>query len=415
MHGLRTLAGTLAMLVSTTLLAQPVGSGVSIGELPFGQTFTTLGSSLGASTLVDITQPASSDGSLTSATVRWQLSGTPCANGYKIKALRQGTQLGTFTVVGERGPFPTGSGDLTTTLNPPIAVQAGDLLAVTQINPTSGNCGGAALSASDSTHTALRITGDVQTGAASVGSLLRGYQINARASGTLPTLVGVIPGVGSLQGASGSSFRTSIQIASGGAGGQTVSGRLVFHPRGTGASASDPGVDFSLQNRDTVEFDDIGTTLNVSGLGTLDVLSTGSLPLVTVRVFNDNGSAGTQGFFEPFVRTRDAAGPNSQVLLTTPHDPNNFRMNIGVRTFEQGVSFIVVYASKSGTSLGTIAAKTFPPNYFEQFGLQQFVDNIPASPDALLSFFVTNGSAVIYGSTTDNRTNDSAVVIASRP
>ena len=155
-------------------------------------------------------------------------------------------------------------------------------------------------------------------------------------------------------------------------------------------------------------------TLNVSRLGTLDVLSTGVLPLVTVRVFNDNGAAGTQGFVEPVVRPRDAAFMNAQVFLSQPHDPANFRMNIGVRTFELGATLSVLHLA-NGVSLGTVAIKTYSPNYFEQVGLQQFVDNLPPSPDGLLVISVSGGSAVIYGSTTDNRTNDSLIAIASRP
>lgn len=239
--------------------------------------------------------------------------------------------------------------------------------------------------------------------------------MNARGSSGLPALVGVVPAVGSVQGNFGSSFRTSIQIASGGATAQNVSGRLVFHPSGRPGIASDPGVDFSLQSRDTVEYDDIGATLNISGIGSLDVLSTGVLPLVTVRVFNDSGAAGTQGFVEPVVRPRDATLVNAQVFLSQPHDPANFRMNIGVRTFELGATLSVLHLAKNGLSLGLVASKTYPANYFEQVGLQQFVDNLPPSPDGLLMVSVTAGSAVIYGSTTDNRTNDSAIAIAYRP
>jgi hypothetical protein len=416
----RILLGTLIILASTAgAIAQPVGAGVSIGELPFGQVIFALGSSLGPSTLIDLTQPASSAGSLTSATVRWIGTATPCANAFKIKILRASVsgQLGTYTVVAERGPFSTPNfvSDTTVTLSPPIAVQAGDLLAVTQMNPTSGTCGFVGISRSDSTHSGIRMTGEVQSATPAIGNINPGIQINARASGDLPVLVGVVPAVGSLQGGFGSFFRTSIQIASGGITSQAVSGRLVFHPSGHPGSASDPGVGFLLQARDTVEFDDIGSTLHISGLGTLDILSTGVLPLVTVRVFNDNGAAGTQGFVEPVVRPRDAALTNAQVFLSQPHDPTNFRMNIGVRTLDLGATLLVINIAKDGQSAGTVATKTYPANYFEQVGLQQFLDNLPPSPDGLLAINVTAGSAVIYGSTTDNRTNDSAVTIATRP
>lgn len=418
MRSLRALLGLLTMLTSAAVaVAQPIGAGINIGELPFGQVFFALGDTSGPSTLVDLSQPASSAGSLTSATVRWIGTATPCASAFKVKVLRGSTQLGTFTVVAERGPFatPAFGGDIVVTLSPSITVNAGDLLAVTQVSGTSSGCGFVAVSRSDSSHSAVRLSGEVQTGATSTGSILHGIQINARGSSGPPALVGVVPAVGSLQGSFGSFFRTSIQIASGGTSAQNVSGRLVYHPRGRPATSSDPGVDFSLQNRDTIEFDDIGATLNISGLGTLDILSTGVLPLVTVRVFNDNGAAGTLGFVEPVVRPRDAALTNAQVFLSQPHDPANFRMNIGVRTFELGATLSVLHLAKSGVSLGLIASKTYPANYFEQVGLQQFVDNLPPSPDGLLGIFVTAGSAVVYGSTTDNRTNDSAIAIAYRP
>lgn len=417
MRHLKVVLAVLTLLASAVVAAgQPTGASINMGELPFGQVFFTLGGT-GASTLVDLTQPAASAGSLTTATVRI-VATDACSASFKVKVLRVlGTQFGTFTVVAERGPFatPQFGGDITVALSPPIAVLAGDYLAVTQLN--AAVCGKVETSATDSSHTALIINADLQTGATGSGNILRDTQINARASGDLPALVRVVPAVGSVQGGFGSFFRTAIQIAAGGTTGQTAAGRLVYHPSNRGALATDPGVDFSLVGRQSIELDDIVASLGTSGLGTLDVLSKpGScMPLVTARVFNDNGAAGTQGFVEPAVRPRDAAGGNSQVFLSSPHDPANFRMNIGVRTFDQGVSFFVLYLDTTGAAITQTPTKTYAANYFEQVSLQQFLNNAPPIADGFIDIFITAGNAVIYGSTTDNRTNDSAVVLATLP
>lgn len=185
----RVFLGILTSLASAAIaVAQPVGAGINIGELPFGQVLFALGDSAGPSTLVDLTQPASNAGALTSATVRWLGTATPCTSAFKVKVLRGATQLGTFTVVGERGPFstPAFGGDVTVTLSPSINVNAGDLLAVTQVNGTASTCGSVANSRSDSTHSAIRIIGDLLTGSTSTGSILPGIQINARGSAVSP-------------------------------------------------------------------------------------------------------------------------------------------------------------------------------------------------------------------------------------
>ena len=117
----------LTILASAAIAAaQPVGAGINIGELPFGQVFFALGDPAGPSTLVDLSQPASSAGSLTSATVRWNGTSTPCPSAFKVKILRASTQFGTYTVIGERGPFstPAFGDDITVTLTPAISVIA---------------------------------------------------------------------------------------------------------------------------------------------------------------------------------------------------------------------------------------------------------------------------------------------------
>ncbi len=76
-------------------------------------------------------------------------------------------------------------------------------------------------------------------------------------------------GVGSAQGASGSSFKTAVQIAN--PGFLTIQGHLVFHPIGHSASPSDPSLAYSLTANQTIAYPDIVAAMGATGLGSLDV------------------------------------------------------------------------------------------------------------------------------------------------
>ena len=56
---------------------------------------------------------------------------------------------------------------------------------------------------------------------------------------------------------------------------------------------------------------------------------------------------------------------------------------------------------------------SYPPNTFSQVSLQQFLASFGqvATPAGSVQFQVASGSVILYTSTTDNRTNDSALFI----
>jgi hypothetical protein len=57
-----------------------------------------------------------------------------------------------------------------------------------------------------------------------------------------------------------------------------------------------------MNGRGTLNYADILVSMNQSGLGSLDILTTGSpTPIATARIFNDAGAAGTNGFSEEAV------------------------------------------------------------------------------------------------------------------
>ena len=153
-----------------------------------------------------------------------------------------------------------------------------------------------------------------------------------------------------------------------------------------------------------------------SGLGSIDVMSTTSAaPVITVRIYNDGGAtAGTSGFTEDVVAPEAALRREEIVLLAIPADAVNFRMNVGVRTMSEGATFIVSVNDKDGFSIGSPVTKTYGPNFFEQTTAQLFFNNTPLPAGGFMRIFPTTGSAFVYGSTTDNRTNDSQIQFAAR-
>lgn len=57
--------------------------------------------------------------------------------------------------------------------------------------------------------------------------------------------------------------------------------------------------------------------------------------------------------------------------------------------------------------------RTYPANYFEQRDSGAFLDAVLAANDTI-TVSVASGSAIVYGATVDNRTNDPSVQLARR-
>jgi len=353
-------------------------------------------------TLVDVSHPANADGTLTSASVGW--ISKSCTGAFKIKFLRPSStaELTSFTVVAERGPFTAVAGRNQLSLTPPVAVKQGDLIAVTSL--VSAAACGSPHGWTQTNAAILQLNGDVSAGTFN-GVEFRGYTLAARATDTSNVLEGVIPAVGSTAGAAGSFFRTSLQIAC--PGGGTCTGQLVFHPAGVPSSPADQAIPYTV-GAAAVSYTDLVATMGKSGLGTLDVVSNnGFPPLVTARIYNDQGASGTSGFTEEMIRPADVLHPGDTAVLLTPADLTNFRVNVGVRTLSSSATVEVQYGFRSASSLD------FPANTFEQFSLAGFGDTAPVENEQIF-VSVVSGDLVIYQTVTDNKTNDSSIAFARR-
>jgi hypothetical protein len=348
------LASAAGLFVAYGALAQPV----VVGRIPPELEGTFPGA--GPQTFVDLAHPANRDGNLTTASLIWSSVPAPasCTAGFKIKTIRRDTGL--FFVMAERGPFPAQPGFATVTLSPPIPVLGGDYLAVVQLQDTT-TCG-------------------------SVGAV-----------------AAMLPVVGSTAGI-GTFFRTDLQVVN--PINLPIKGKLIFHPAGVTASPSDPSVDYSNSELSTTSISDVVASMGQSGLGSLDVVPTsGPPPRLIARIYSDNGTAGTAGFTMDSLAPDQALRRNATYQLIAAPDLTSFRMNVGVRALDEGVTILIVHGSSS-------VSRTYSANHLEQGTLAAFLGEQPVA-NGNYRVLIQSGSAFIYTTTTDNRTNDTTIRLLS--
>jgi photosystem II stability/assembly factor-like uncharacterized protein len=220
----------------------------------------------------------------------------------------------------------------------------------------------------------------------------------------------ILPVVGSTPGASGTFFRTSVQLHN--PGSASMAGRIVFHPSGAPGSDTDPALSYSLSPGQTQPIADLLPAMGVSGLGSADIeVTSGAVPVVTARVFNDAGASGTTGFTEEAMRAEEALYPGQPGILLIPSDFANFRFNVGVRTLTAGASVTFAVRNPSGAEVGSVS-RSFPPSYHEQANAVGFLGSLEIPAGGSIAAYVTAGSAIVYGGTVDNRTGDPSLQIA---
>jgi hypothetical protein len=153
--------------------------------------------------------------------------------------------------------------------------------------------------------------------------------------------------------------------------------------------------------------------MGLTGLGSLDVFAdTGTAtPVFVVRVFNDGGATGTTGFNEEQIKPSDALLAGERGYLIAPPDSALYRYNMGVRTLGSGATLMITARSATGAVTRTVT-RTYPPNYFEQRDSGAFLNGAAVAANESLTIQVVAGSAIVYGATVDNRTNDPSLQLA---
>ena len=221
----------------------------------------------------------------------------------------------------------------------------------------------------------------------------------------------VLPVVGSTVGVGGSFFRTSVQLHNSGT--TPTSGGIRFHPSGTAGSSADPVSTFTLAPGETRTIPDLLPSMNLSGLGSADVfVTTGNAPIVTARVFNDAGAAGTTGFSFDAMSSQQALSAGHSGVLLIPTDLVNYRLNVGLRTLDANVSMTLTVRNAAGSVAATVP-KFFPATYHEQQTASAFLNGLALPAGGSITVSVEAGSAIVYGATVDNRTGDPSLQLAA--
>jgi hypothetical protein len=225
------------------------------------------------------------------------------------------------------------------------------------------------------------------------------------------SLRAVVPVVGSTQGAFGSHFKTSLQIHN--RSEVEMRGKIVIHPAGVPATESDPSLPYVLAPHQTVSFDDVVADLGLTGLGSMDfVVEAGGVPTIVARAYDEKGEAfGTTGVSVRAVSPRDALVAGEAASLLAPPDLTRFRFNIGIRTLDRGARMRIVVRDATGVTRAGIGEASFPANYFIQRPAREFLAGVSLDPNWSVSFEMIEGAAILYGTATDNTTNDSSLQI----
>jgi hypothetical protein len=375
---------------------------------------------------IDLTHPATAPGTILQlgfAVDGWLL---PCENVVAIKFFRR--EGDTLTLVAERGPFSSGPNTEMFTVSPPVEVEEGDLIGITLM--TDSCC--ILVNQGDGEY--LQYEEDLALGghvSASAGVLREGgVAIWGAGEAVSPYPALILPVVGSGSGALGSSWQTSVQLHNPHA--VEVTGRLVFRRAGVPGSTADTAMPYSLSPGETQGVEDIVGAMGEHGVGSIDVVTDpegadGLPPIVVAHIFHDRGDGGTFGLM------LDALEPNdhtyecsvsfgrtipSRVLrsgrtafLIAPESAARARLNIGVRALNRGTRFKATIRSSAGEDLRTVI-RNYPPDCLKQVTAEQLL-GVPLSGGESISITVLRGSAIVYGSSIDNLTNDPTIQFAS--
>ena len=397
----RVVFGVLAAGSAVGLFAQPV-----VGSLPAPPDVASFWS-LRTMTYVDLSHPATADGDVNLATFIW--SAAPCPAAARIKFFRQiatDSFATTLTLLAERGPFDVGFVTQAVSLAPPVTLQKGDLIGITNLTncgtPTFRSLGGVT----------AYIYGDVQGDVSFINKpeVLFYVAPELRATGTVSqTVVNILPVAISAPGLSGSYFRTRLQLRNPQGVGR-LTGQFVFHPAFAQASPTDLVLPYSLGPWETQTIDDLVAAMGQTGIGSVDVVASDIDlgPTIQAEIYTETPRGGTVGFVEPTVRRAEFGASGS--TLIGPDDPSRFRMNIGIRTLDQGTTFRVIVFDSTGIGIWT-ERRTYPPNYFEQVPASAFIGGAPLGPNT--SFvFEGGGNVIIYSVTADNQSQNAVIRFA---
>jgi hypothetical protein len=225
----------------------------------------------------------------------------------------------------------------------------------------------------------------------------------------------VIPVVGSTRGLNNADFKTSLRF---GPSAVSQTGKIIFHPAGQAGSENDPSIPYRLDSGMTLQYDDIVAAIGQSGIGSIDIISTGlygrdypvlEMVPVEVRLFNQ-AATGTYGGFESAVQPADAFRPTDWSVLVPS---SRFRVNVGVRTVTAAHATFFLFSATQPLQQKVL---DLPADYvFMQAADQFFGAPVQEGDTIVMHFDGSDTIAIPFHTFTDNSTNDPSIFNVASP
>lgn len=210
----------------------------------------------------------------------------------------------------------------------------------------------------------------------------------------------VVPVAGSTRGAAGSNFKTELQMTN--VSETKMEGWLVLQPGMTARR-------YEINPGATLSFTDVVAELGASGLVSIDILAErGPVPTIVARAYDDQPD-GTTGVSVPAVRSAEILASGNIAALIVPRDLERYRFNIGARALTTGATLELTVRDASGVERH-FADVVLSENAFTQQPGDVFAGTALRANDSI-EVKVAVGSAIVYATTVDNRTNDSSIQV----
>jgi hypothetical protein len=231
----------------------------------------------------------------------------------------------------------------------------------------------------------------------------------ARQGGAPGLPAAILAVVGSVQGAA--FFRTGVQIHNPSA--TSISGRFSYHPQGITGTPADVSMAYVLEPGATITYPDLLPAMGLSGLGSADIVTSDPVPITVARVFSDAGEAGTAGFTIDPVAPSAALQTGEKGVIILPPDLVKTRLNVGFRSLETGAAMTMTLRRSNGAVKGTLN-KSLAANFFEQPSVAALLPGMFLEGSDTITFSITSGKVIIYGASTENKTQDPSLQYAKK-
>lgn len=115
---------------------------------------------------------------------------------------------------------------------------------------------------------------------------------------------------------------------------------------------------------------------------------------------------------EEQVPLANALAAGDEGVLIAPPDPAKARFNVGIRTLTSGVTITATLRNSFGSVVKSVT-RSYPPTFFNQTSAAAFVEADLQGNDTI-HVRVAAGSAIVYGATTDNISQDPMMKLLRR-